>query len=122
MIKAINSPVDAVMAAARQVGDGLEAEIWFSENVTDESGAPCLARDTRPQGDAGPIIIEVSTHITVDRLAVVLAHQFAHIISGSGEDHDAAWGRAYAAIHDRYEQIIQLPKDEYCKAISNGRP
>ena len=58
--------------------------------------------------DDGVILVFVSSKLSVEDAAEILAHELAHVAVGVEQSHNDEWENAFEAIHKKYEEIVLL--------------
>lgn len=109
-IKIANDPFSLVLRAAENLYPGTEADIQFNPNMKYHKFlffrfGKCGC--TTFPDDGGIPLIDISTHIPFTAMAEILAHELAHVVTGSGQGHNQAWRDAFSAIHHEYNKLVE---------------
>lgn len=110
-IKWVNSPLQAVMKAVKNLFPTIDAKIIWNPNIKFKRflwfkfGA--CGYTLFPDNPKDQIEVHISTNIPFGAMIETLAHELAHVAVGETvEEHGEEWENAFSLIHEEYNRLI----------------
>lgn len=94
-----------IWRAFRELYPDKECEVFWHPEIEKEAPGEEIYGLT-DFGDDSSVLVFVSSKLTVENAAEVLAHELAHVAVGVEKEHGPEWEQAFEAIHEKYEEII----------------
>ena len=97
-----------------------------NKDLIDENGGQCYGMTLWP-ADNGAIVIHVSSEIDLSFMAEILAHEFAHVLTGIKSKHGKKWKDMFDYIRDEFVSRVDahanIVKDAEItfRKVMNGR-
>lgn len=108
--------IDVINAASRVAGRSLECDIRFGIPTSPEALGETFFPD-----DGGRVQVLIRGDQKVEEAMDILAHELAHVITGSDGEHGPVWQKAYGDIHEEYtrwyedrlakEGVLRVPNE-----------
>jgi hypothetical protein len=105
MITFVYDPIKAAIKAAQNVFPKIKAEVQFNP----ELGMPgCTIIN---KGSVSTI--DIDSNIAFSAAIEQLIHEFAHVVTGTEEDHPKEWKEAQRKIYNEYSAIVEKELSNY---------
>lgn len=101
-----NDPFAVIYQAFANLFPGKECVCyWHDEIRPSEDGSTVYGLTDFPDDATAPAVF-VSSNLSINNAAEILAHELAHVAVGVEHDHDAVWEKAFDDIYQEYIRIF----------------
>ncbi len=105
MITFVYDPISLVVSATQKTYPSINAEVQFNPELT------ITGCTTIRKGKSS--LVDISSDISLEGVIEQLIHEFAHVVTGTEENHPEKWENAKTKIENEFNSLVEKELSKY---------